>query len=217
MATAVGVMDQPGLDANTDVLVLVEPRAELLLWIPRDLWCPMLGRRVNRAFAIGGHEGLAGALAEHGIEIQHSLCLERRVSERVLEAVTVEVPVAERIELWYPLDPHGTIEDGRREVSFEPPSEVLSGERVHQWIGARYPVGQVGSDLRRIARQQVLVKALLAQGFDFATALEPAEEIALSDPLALEELAAVRAGWTFSTFGDDAVEAEIDGMAVLVR
>jgi hypothetical protein len=73
MATAVAIMDRPSFDSNTDVLVVADPAARSLVWIPRDLW----------------------------------------------------------------LSPQRPIEEGKRRIVFKPPFEELSGERIHQWIGAR--------------------------------------------------------------------------------
>jgi hypothetical protein len=216
MATAVGVMDAPGLAANTDVLVLADADARVLLWIPRDLWCETLRDRVNRAFALGRHRQLAEALAEHGLEIDASIVLDRRVAERALAGARVRVPVEDRIELWYPTDPIRPIEEGKRKIQFEPPGETLEGERIHQWIGARYAVGGPGSDIDRIERQQILVAALLEQGFEFGAVLDDPDQIAISGP-ALEELRRVDASFVPATFAAGAVSRKIDGKDVLVR
>src|SRR5215212_5544445 len=154
MATVIGVMDRDSFGANTDVIVLADSSARELLWIPRDLWCESLGDRVNRAFALGGHVGLSVALAEHGIAGEHSVCLLPAAVGSAFDGLEVEVPVDERIELWYPLAPQRSIKEGRKRVVFEPPVERLAGERLHQWIGARYGVARPGSDLERIRRQQ---------------------------------------------------------------
>jgi anionic cell wall polymer biosynthesis LytR-Cps2A-Psr (LCP) family protein len=217
MATAVGVMDAPGFTANTDVLVVVDPVGERLAWVPRDLWCDGIRDRVNQAFALGGHEGLTSALAEHGFEIEHSVCVARAAAERALSGVRVDVPVTHRDEFWYPLEPTRPIEEGRKRIVFEPPSETLSGERIHQWIGARYKVEGPGSDIERLGRQQTVLRVLLEGGYDLSPALEVRDEISLSDPAALEDLRRIRPGWALSTFGVDATPREIDGKLVLVR
>jgi hypothetical protein len=215
MTTAVGVMDAPALTANTDVLVIASAKARLLLWIPRDLWCERIGDRINRAFVLGRHEGLARALGDYGFEIDASLVLDRRASERALAGAAVEVPVTERLEFWYPTSPPLTTEEAHKEITFEPPSELLEGERVHQWIGARFEPGGEASDLARIARQQVFVRALLEQGFDFGRALEVPEQVAISGP-ALDELHRIDSSFTFATFATGAVGRIIDGKDVLV-
>jgi hypothetical protein len=216
MATAVGVMDQPHLMAATDVLVVVNADTRRLCWVPRDLWCERLGDRVKWAFVLGGHDGLVRALGEHGFRIRASVCVGRGATERALEGARVGVPVSERVEFWYPLHPGRPIQEGRKRISFEPPAEILEGERLHQWMGARYRVTGPGSDLQRILRQQVLFRSLLEQGFDFARVLADDGEVAISGP-ALDELRRVDASFTIDTFASDAVPRRINGKDVLVR
>lgn len=140
MSTVVTIMDRESWQANTDNIVVVDPLHEMLLWVPRDLWCECLGDRINRAFAVGGHELLRAALAEHRVEAAEGLCLRREATEQALRDVTVTVPIKNRLAFWYPLEPQRPLEEGRKLVVFEPPEERLQGERIHQWIGARYPV-----------------------------------------------------------------------------
>src|SRR5687767_291255 len=118
-------MDGPSWGHNTDVLVVAQPDARRLLWVPRDLWCEGMGRRVNKAYALGGHERLAAALAEHGIEAEHSVCLRPDGIRPALGDATVTVPVRETLELRY----------AGEWMRYEPPEEELSGERLHGWIG----------------------------------------------------------------------------------
>ena len=211
MNIIVAVMDRSGFDANTDVLVLVEPDAERLTWIPRDLWCPTLHDRVNVAYRNGGPDLLLAALGEHDLLAEHRLCLSRTASEAALASVRVLVPVPVRMEFEYPLTPTAPIEAGSRTVEFTPPMEVLQGERVHQWIGARG-----GTDLHRLARQAVLLRRLLEQGFDFSAAVADPSSFAVSDPAVFGVLRRVRSSWTMETLGG-LVPATIDGKQVLVR
>jgi anionic cell wall polymer biosynthesis LytR-Cps2A-Psr (LCP) family protein len=214
MATVVAIMDEPGLRANTDVLVLVEPERRRLLWVPRDLFSETVGGRINEAFRRGGAEALLSALAEHGLDAQHLICLGRETTEAALEGVRVEVFVPERMEFLYPL-PGMTVPEGNRRIVFEPPMELLEGERIHEWIGSRFkPNGRPGSDLERIERQKLFVVALLDGGFDFTRVMRPGLSVSLSGPEALAELRGVRAGWALETFGD-LIPATIDGKEVL--
>lgn len=215
MSTVVSVMDRHGWQANTDIIVLVEPARRRLLWVPRDLWCEELRNRVNAAFARGGHELLQEALAEHGFEVESSLCLSRKAVEKALAAVSVTVSVPKRLEFWYPLHPSAALEEGRKRIVFEPPRETLEGERLHQWIGARYGVGQVGTDLGRIERQKVLLRRLLEERFPFRSVIEDPEELRWTGPELLSELAEVRPTWRFETFSDLASRI-IEGKMVLV-
>jgi hypothetical protein len=196
MNTIVGIMDRAGYAANTDVLVLVEPEREWLLWVPRDLWCPKLGNRINTAYKSGGHARLVAALAEHELEAQHSLIFAREATESALAGARVVVPVPAPMIFDYPLTPTARIEDGRKTITFKPPAEILMGERIHQWLGARG-----GSDLHRLERQKVFVRRLLEQGFDFRRFIANPDWYTVSDPAALEALARVRPSWKFETLG----------------
>jgi anionic cell wall polymer biosynthesis LytR-Cps2A-Psr (LCP) family protein len=216
MATVVGITDERFFASNTDVIVVVDPSTRTLLWVPRDLWCESLRKRINQAYLLHGHGGMRRALREHGIEAQHGLYLSREATAAALEDVSVDVPVRERLELWYPLSPESRIEEGRKRIVFEPPWEELSGERIHQWIGARYGADRPRSDLDRIERQKVLLAALLRDGFDFGRAVAPGLPVRSSGEQALDELALVRPTWRFETLGG-LVPATIDGMVVLTR
>ena len=93
--------------------------------------------------------------------------LRRGATERAAAAISVEVPIDEHIDFLYPLVPTRPIEEGHKLIHFDPPSERLEGERIHQWIGARLAQERKSSDLERIQRQQVFLRALLQQSFDF--------------------------------------------------
>ncbi len=216
MATVVCILDRDDWQANADNIVVADPERRLLTWVPRDLWCPALGDRVNAAFARGGHEKLLAALAELGLRVSHSLCLRRRAAEKALAGLSIVVPVPAPLDMLYPLEPRLPIQKGHKIVSFRPPEERLEGERIHQWIGARRVLQGPSGDLARIARQQVFVRRLLEEKFDFAAVLAEADDLRLSSPAALAELGAVRPGWRMAAL--DAVRpALIAGKEVLLR
>lgn len=212
----VAILDRDEWNANTDVIVIVDPVLRQLMWVPRDLWVPSLRDRINAAFSIGGGEKLLAALSESRLRAEGVLCIRRGATELALDTVTITVPVRESMQFWYPLAPTLPIEAGRRVVAFHPPHETLSGERLHQWIGARTRVHGPGSDLDRIERQQVLVRELMAAGFDFAEVLRQPSlyRVAGKDPLSM--LGKVRPDWHCSVF-DSVQDAHLDGKAVLVR
>lgn len=217
MTTAVGIMDQDSWQARTDNLAIVDPGIQRLLSIPRDLWCTSFRDRINTAFARGGHEALRAGLAELGHPVDHTVCLRRAAVERALIGVQVVVPVRRRLEFLYPLHPNAAIEDGAKRITFEPPAETLTGERIHQWLGASWDLrGHRWWDLFRIERQQVMVRRLLETGFAFDRVLADPALVSISDPRALEELARVRSDWRFATF-DDVRGVRIDGKEVLLR
>jgi len=208
-------MDRPGWAENTDNIVVAD--SGRLMWVPRDMWVETLGMRVNGAYAEGGADGLLSALRELGVRAHHVLCAQREVTEAALADVAVEVAVREPLRFWYPRAPQAPIEEGRKEVSFHPPSERLSGERVHQWLGARISVDDpLSGDLERIARQQVFVAALLSQGFSATGLLRDRPDLfRVSDERALAELARVGPEWPMTVMGP-LTEATIKGCHVLV-
>jgi hypothetical protein len=209
-------MDRSGWDANTDNLVVVDPARRRVLWIPRDLWSDRVDDRISRAFANRGHEGLAGALAEHGVHVRHSVCLKREAVERALRDVVVSVPVVEQMRFWYPLSPTRPLEEGRKLVCFDPPAETLAGERIHQWVGARRRVGRASSDFERIERQQVFLARLLEKGFPFSRALADPQLVSMSSRAAISELRAVEPSWAFDVL-DDVEPATVRDKLVLMR
>jgi hypothetical protein len=216
MATVVGILDEPSFESNTDILVVADPATRILRWVPRDLWSDRLRNRINRAYRRAGHVGLVEALSDQGINARHGVYVSREVMASVLADLVADVPVGERLEFWYPLAPERPIEEGSKRVVFEPPSEELSDERIHQWIGARYGADRPRSDLDRIERQKVLLAALLRDGFDFRSVLAPGLAVRVSGPEAIEELSRFRPTWRFETLGG-LTPTTIDGMMVLTR
>jgi glycosyltransferase involved in cell wall biosynthesis len=221
MSTVLSIMDRAEWGADTDNIVVADPAQRTLLWVPRDLWCEGFGDRINRAFANRRHDGLLWALAEHGITADHSLCIRREAVERALANLSISVPVTERLDFWYPVEPARPIEEGRKLVAFEPPNERLDGERIHQWIGARYePDGRRPllhtSDYARMRRQQVLLRRLLEEGFEFMAVLADPQLVSASGPEAREELSLVDRSWRFSML-EDVRNAVRDDKMVLER
>ncbi len=212
----VAILDRDNWTANTDIIVVVDADKRRLVWVPRDLWSPLVNDRVNAAFAKGGGGLLLDALAELGLAAGSVLCLRRAASEAALEGASVTIPVSEPLDFWYPVTPTSRIEDGRVEVSFRPPGETLSGVRLHQWIGARTMVNGKGTDFHRMKRQTVFLRALIAQGFDFRRALKDPELVNIhgEDPLPL--LARVSANWRMRLH-DWVADAVVDGKMVLVQ
>lgn len=215
MSVALGVLDRDDWQSRTDNLAVVDAVRRRVTAVPRDLWCPRLGERVNVAWKRGGAEALRAALAEHGFAVDGVVCLRRGAVERGLAAIEVEVPVPRPLEFLYPLEPTRRIQEGAKTIRFAPPAERLAGERIHQWLGARRVPHGAGSDLDRVARQLVFVRALLARGFDFAAFLAAPELVATSGGDPIGELASVRASWRFARF-DCVRPAQRAGQSVLV-
>jgi hypothetical protein len=216
VATVVALMDRDTFAARTDVIVVVGTERRELLWVPRDLWCQTLRDRINVAWARAGLPALTEALAEHDLVAEHGICLLPRAVGSALEAETILMPLAEPLEFWYPLAPHAPIEEGRKVIRFEPPLEELRGERIHQWLGARYRTSGAGSDLQRIERQKQLLALMLGDGFDFRRFLANEEDFRISDLAAFDDLRQVRPGWSMRTL-DGLWPQMVEGKDVLRR
>jgi hypothetical protein len=212
----VAIMDRDDWSANTDNIVVVDPARRSLTWVPRDLWSSTVGDRINRAWAIGGFELLRVALAEHGFAVQAGVCFRRGVVSAHLARLMIDVPVDRRLTFRYPTEPERPIEEGSIVVTFEPPVAHLSGDGVHQWVGARSVLVGDGSDLDRIRRQQTLVRELLRSGHDPSGVLDDATGVAVDGADALVTLRSVTKDWTTATF-DQVVPTRIEGKDVLVR
>ncbi len=172
-AVCITVMDRNEWTANTDINVIVIPYNKTLLWIPRDLYCETINNRINKAYCKGREELYLKSINSLGFDfnVTNCVCLWPTAIERYIDKIkSLEVPVNVKREFKYPLHRHIPIEKGFKVITFDEPSEILTGDRFHEWIGARYainPNGFIGSDFDRIYRQQVLVKELLINKFDF--------------------------------------------------
>lgn len=193
----IAIMDEDNWTSNTDIMVVVDLRRRRLTWVPRDLWSERLGDRINTAFAAGQ---LLPTLTELGFRCDGAICFRRGATIAALADIEVEVPVTRLLDFWYPMSPMQPIEAGRKQVSFRPPSEILSGERLHQWVGARHSLDGLSSDLHRLARQGVLLQALLVQKADFARLLTDPALVRMEGANPLSVLAQVDASWRMRVF-----------------
>jgi len=160
----IAVMDRNNWKARTDIIVFINPIKKLLKWIPRDLYSETIKNRINLAYAFGGQELLLKCLNELKIHAKYCICvLPECFEENIKHINTIRIPVSKPMSFYYPLHRHKEIEKGKRIINFNPPSEILSGDRFHEWIGARYQVKTdiAYPDFDRIKRQQLLLKELL--------------------------------------------------------
>ncbi len=200
MSTVISIMDRGHWQRCTDNIVVADSNKRKLIWVPRDLWSDLIGDRVNEAFKRGGHLLLMNVLGSLGLQVQHSICALPEAVCRCIGNFCVEVPVVERMEFYWPLVMGTDFQQGKKAIVFSPPSEILSGERIHQWIGSRKRVdGAPCSDLNRIERQQTLIKILLENNFDFSGFL--GEGVSFSEGFAPDALEAIDRTWTFELFG----------------
>jgi anionic cell wall polymer biosynthesis LytR-Cps2A-Psr (LCP) family protein len=175
------VMDRNEYTDNTDIIIVVNPNLKQLMWVPRDIYSNIIKERINAAYREGEEELLLECLNDIGFDIQHVICLLPNAIEQIFNYInTITVPVDTNRKLYYPLHRHKPIEEGKRIVEFNRPYEILSGDRFHEWIGARtgiktqkyedtgyYKHNLFGSDIDRIFRQQILIKQILLDNIDF--------------------------------------------------
>lgn len=83
-AVVAASLDRDNWDANTDIIVVVDVSRRRMTWVPRDLWSPLMGDRINAAFAVCGGRLLLDALA---IVLLHSW-----VHDAVIDGKMVLVP-----------------------------------------------------------------------------------------------------------------------------
>ena len=219
MSTVVGIMDRnEPPNARTDINVVVDPQNRTLTWVPRDIYSSLVKNRINAVFSTGGDDEIyRRAMTELGFPVDHSIIVWPETPNRVTTNLKLEVPVDQPMRYFYPLSPWAPIEDGRKEISFMPPAEILSGERIHQWLGARYEAGARRvkfPDLDRCGRQVVFLRRLLETEFDFSPLLDG--KTRASSDKALSDVRQVDASWEMSVF-DQVKEARIEKMQVLVK
>ena len=215
VAAVVGVTDRAGWHAvRTDNLVVVDGLRRRLVWVPRDIWSPVVHNRINEAHGVRGFPGLIAALWYLGLHVTHGLIVNRAATERFAEGLEVVVPVEAPLEFLYPLEPTRPIQEGAKVIRFDPPEERLRGERLHQWVGARKRAGAVGSDLPRVARQQTLLRVLLETGISLAPVLSDPEHVRrFRRPD--QVLRRVDATWPMYTYGPTRGRILDDGREVL--
>jgi hypothetical protein len=105
------------------------------------------------------------------------------------------------MKFWYPLHPTRPIEEGKKSIVFNPPGESLSGEKIHQWIGARITFDKGNSDLIRIERHITFLRCLLEQNFDFTRLITNKEYFSTYRSSVFEDLMQVIANWKLEILG----------------
>jgi len=169
MIFAIGIMDRDSWKARTDIVVVVDIVKKTITWVPRDVYIETIQNRINTAYAKGGADYLKGALISLGFDIDAVICvLPKAVNAYIQTIDSIQVKLNKKIEFNYPLHRHKPIEEGSRKISFDK-LPVLSGDRIHEWIGARSsPRAEYASDLFRIVRQMHIVQQLIANNKHFA-------------------------------------------------
>jgi len=213
MSVVIGVLDISGV---TDNIVFIDFKKKSLTWIPRDLYAYRIRSRVNEAYRLGGHSLFIEVINKLGYKAEHSICVSTQACINVFSQLKLVVPIAEYAEYHYPLKPFTPIESGRKTICFQPPQEELVGERIHHFLGARFRIDKNVAlpDFDRILRQQVFVKCLLEQHFNFKQFL--IENISFSHPDALDQLHLINSQYEFK-LANNCFPVTIQGMKVLFK
>jgi anionic cell wall polymer biosynthesis LytR-Cps2A-Psr (LCP) family protein len=215
MNVVIGIGDSHLL---TDNLVFINFKEKSITWIPRDLYSFYLKKRINFAFKKGGHVLLLRALKKLGFSAQYSMYIPLQTTQKVLSDVKITVPMPYVADYYYPLEVFQPIENGKKIISFQPPCEFLEGERIHQFLGARYRVNSTDyldfSDYERIMRQMLFIKQMLVEHFDFKLFLE--YEYSISHFKVLELLSLVDASYRLKLYRN-CTSIRYSGQQVLVR
>ena len=201
MSTVVSVMDEDSWNGRTDNIAVVEPIRRRILWIPRDLWSQTVNNRINTAFRTGGHALLIKCLREYEIKAGSSICFKRSAIINSCHNIRVWVPIKREMKFWYPLNPTKPILEGRKSITFNPDGELLTGERIHQWMGARISFNKESGDLDRIERHKILIRRLMAENFDFRKLLSNNDHFSTYGASVFEDLSQVSLDWRFETLG----------------
>lgn len=157
---------------------------------PRDLWSEKYQTKINALYFYGQErfpnkpEQFTEETLEEltGIEIHHTLVVSLDKLEELIDTVggvTIDIPVGftddefprPNIDVTIERDPKILYQT----VTFEPGNQTLSGERALQYIRSRHSEGDEGTDISRGARQQLVIKALVAQLMNFDQYLKQPE------------------------------------------
>ena len=165
-------MDENNFKARTDILVIIDVIRQKLIWVPRDLYCELIGARINVAYRRGGEKLLLECLKEFDYKVNYAICILPKLLDIYFTAIgELLIPVKEDISFYYPTNWPIPIEQTRKTIYFSSPNTLLKGERFHQWIGARYCISNksqiVDGDIGRIIRQQQLIKELIKIKYNF--------------------------------------------------
>lgn len=169
MSLLIAVLDD---HLNADVLFVIDYNRTCITWIPRDMFSLLIFDRINSAFSKGGIKLLMKGVKKLGFnEINECICIPIKTSRKLFQEVTLYVDIFEQSSYFYPIKLGQALEEGRKVVTFSPPGELLKGERIHQFLGARFRVNSKEytdlSDFERIRRQQIFLKALIKSRFNF--------------------------------------------------
>jgi LCP family protein required for cell wall assembly len=149
--------------ADTIMLVHLDPAREkaVVLSFPRDLWVQIPGRgwnRINTSFegGLAGGGPLQVARTVHrltGLKINHFLYADLLGFQRVVDTMG-------GVEMCIPFD----VQDPLSALDLKAGCQTLDGRQALGYVRTRhFPCDEVAPDLRRIARQQQFLRAVINQ------------------------------------------------------
>ena len=149
--------------ADTIMLVQLDPRREkaVVLSFPRDLWVQIPGRgwdRINTSFEGGVASGgpLRVARTIHrltGLRINHFLYVDLVGFQRVVDTFG-------GVDMCIPFD----VQDPLSALDLKAGCQTLDGQQALAYVRTRHlPCDEAAPDLRRIARQQQFLRAVINQ------------------------------------------------------
>ncbi|MBI2443716.1 MAG: LCP family protein [Candidatus Magasanikbacteria bacterium] len=174
---------------DTNIIVSLKPsrKEAALISVPRDLGVAITGhgwRRVNNANAIGEaqQKDSGGELARQvfsatfNLSVPYYLRVDFRAVEKLVDALgglPLDVPRA-FTDTQYP-GPN----ESYQTVRFAAGREIMTGERVLQYVRSRHGDSGEGSDFARARRQQLVLLALRDKLLSWGTYLNPVRVQAL--------------------------------------
>jgi hypothetical protein len=167
------IMDRNYWLARTDVIIICDSAKKLIYWLPRDLYCLRIKNRLNTAYAKGKDTLVMECLKDIGITVKYCVCiLPHLINENIINIGEINISIPITRNFYYPLHRQAPIENGKRLITFTAPNEILAGDRIHEYIGARYVADNdiptpYFPDFDRIRRQQKLLKTLLQKKYKF--------------------------------------------------
>ncbi len=179
----------PGADLTDSLMVMsLAPgdHATTLISVPRDLWVqvpPNSGQyeKINTAYQDGLDNGFGGAPAGRiaggneaankvsdvlGIPVNYWLTIDFTGFRDLVDALGgVDITVPTAFTAQYPANDDPTVNPAWKTISFTTGPQHMDGERAIEYARARYVTAPLseGSDFARSARQQLLLRAILAR------------------------------------------------------
>lgn len=154
--------------------------------LPRDLWVPSIGAKINSAYHFGKLELTRKVLKEvTDLPIHYLFVVDFEGFKKAIDFLGgIKVSVERTFDDYkYPIvgkekDECGGDKEYRcryEQVHFEKGVELMSGERALIFVRSRNAEGEEGTDMARSARQQLLLTALKNEVLSSKILLNPAK------------------------------------------